>query len=181
MGGGGPWVQWEPPVPRGSTDMSSQPPPRVGCSKGPSRLHESLGGDPLPSWALLPGFGAQEDQNHPKTGTRKGRVRDRTGLTGRVLGKGCPGGGEHLSDHAKSHQPPGIQRSPFPRQPRAAAWVGSRGLLIPAARSRSRLEVWQDSPRSRLSPPATRGCLGSDAERKRRSPGPRRVAIWGVS
>lgn len=56
--------------------------------------------DPLPSGALLPGFGAQKDLNHPKTGTPRGRVQVKHGgrsnwvELGAYWDRGVPGGGE---------------------------------------------------------------------------------------
>lgn len=40
----------------------------MGAVGAPSVTGEHRNGDPLPCWALLPGSGAQEAQNHPKTG-----------------------------------------------------------------------------------------------------------------
>lgn len=94
-----------PPSSNGSTEMSPQAPPFLGCIQDPSRLCGSHGGSPAQLGAAFRVRGMQKEPNHPKTQTPPGcGVRDPSGMNWDSTGKrGCP----HLS--AKSRQPPEIQ------------------------------------------------------------------------
>lgn len=99
-------------------------------------------------------------QGHARVGCSKREVfpvPDRAGLTGTVLGKGSSG----------VREPPEIRRFPFPRE------QGKQGVPCPLSQRLDPDPGWKSRrapPGAACPPPPTRGCLGSDAERKPRPP-----------